>query len=229
MVDIIDWPGVLKPIDATIPFLSDSVTSSGPTITGNEGVVEGLAARWNYGFRFKIWTRDEHLLWRAIMARARGRAVNFRVPICDCKFSPRFAGVDANISTQALVPHSDNTPHSDDTPFDQDGTASTLTNAAAAGATQITVTTVASIDIHPGHYVSDGNRFYSISSSTQLNATTWSLTVAPRLRKAIPAGAALSFNRIFCLMRLTEDSSLNVSAELLKFADHQISFIEAVA
>jgi hypothetical protein len=227
-IEIIDWPSILQPIDATIPYLGDSVASSGPTITGYEGVVEGLAARWIYGFKFKIWTKPEHMSWRALMSRARGRAGYFRVPICDCRFAPGLSGANSGLPITSTVPHSDDAPHGDDdTPYEQDNTAAILASTALGGAITMDVTTGVPVDVQPGNYISDGTRFYAINRADIVSGNTWRISFSPRLRKTLIAGSYLSFSQIRCVMRMTEDSSLSVEAVLGKFAMHQVSFIEA--
>jgi hypothetical protein len=206
----------------------DSFTASPSSLTGQVRGIQSLAAKWAYGFRFKLWSVEEHLAWRGITALNYGIAGLIRVKVCDCRYSPKLIvnGVEVSISSIG-VPHSDKTPHSDGT-FYSDDLTSSLSQGAEVGDTQIDVITDNSIKIYPGHQFSDGDRFYRVASVQELANNRRRLIFYPRLRADIPFGKIVSFRDIYCIMRMRGDDMLRIDSEGLRIGEGNVDFEEAL-
>lgn len=153
------------------------------------------------------------------------------MPICDGLFDPAaVAGIrHAIVAGYANgVPHSDGAFFDDLTGYAQSISTGTVTAAAAAGATSITVTMATGLRPDPGQFFSDGDRLYKIKTSTLVSGTTYTLTFTPRLRQAIPADAEVSFDRLFCLMRIADDGALRTDLASLRYGELALEFVEAL-
>lgn len=224
---IIDWPEILKPLDDVIPYLEGQGASAGQSITGQNRFVRGLAARWRYSMRVKIWSKEEHLAWRSFAAQVEGQLNLVRVPICDCRYIPTYsAGV---ISTYAgTVPYSDDMPHSDDAGFAQSGIEGQIATAVDAGATSIVINVPSGVIPVSGQGFSIGDRYYQVKTITLISGSTYTLTFGPRLRADLLGGETISFTEFYCLMRLSSEDVLRVDRELLRHSSVTVDFVEAL-
>ena len=231
MAEAIEWPTALKQIDQSIPYLTDTFKKPGVSLTGISRGVNNLAARWVYSFTFKVWTYEEHISWQSFLARNYGMSGLVRVPFCGCKFLPRLiiSGQEVKPSTYNAsgVTHDDGALHSDGTGYSQDMLGATALGA-AAGATQMDITSVIKISVWPGHMFSDGHRTHTVTSVTPLAGNKQRLTFTPRLRAEIKPWRIISFSDLHCIMRVSSEDSLAIQAQLLKFGQGNISFEETI-
>lgn len=227
---VLDWPDILKPLSGSIPHLELLGATGGPSITGQTRYVKSPAERWRYRFRVKLWSRAEHITWRAIAAISDGPVNLIRVPFCDARYSLYSStGGPASSFLSGTALHSDDSPHgTDDTPYAQGGIDGALTVAAPIGATSLTVAIVVAVAPQPGQFFSDGDRAYMIKSATLVSGSTYTLTFGPRLRSAIPAGYLINFDRISCVMRLTSEDIFDVEKQAMKFSAVDLDFVEAL-
>lgn len=227
---IVDWPELLKPLSGSIPRLEMLGATGGTSITGQTRYIKSPAERWRYRFRVKLWSRNEHLTWRAVAALSDGPVGLMRVPFSDCRYSLYSStGGPASAFITGSVPHSDDTPHgTDDTPYGQGGIDGFVAAGALAGATSLTVTLSVPVAPQPGQFFSDGNRAYVIKTATLVSGSTYDLTFGPRLRSEISGGGFINFDRISCLMRLTSEDLMDVEKQAMKFGFLELDFAEAL-
>lgn len=231
MPTIIDWPSSLRPNNSVIPWIEGNVASAGASLTGQERVIQTDAGRWRYGFTVPIRTRNHALAWRALTGLTEGRAHLIRVPICDGLFDP--AAV-AGVRSALVRDYRNGLPHGDGALFDDGaGYAAALTTATAygnagAGATSITLDMPTGLRPDPGQFFSDGDRFYKIKTATLVSGTRYTLTFVPRLRAAITNGTELSFDRLSCLMRFSDDGVLRTDLASLRYGEIAVEFVEVL-
>ncbi len=226
---IVDWPELLKPLSGSIPRLEMLGTTGGTSITGQTRYIKSPAERWRYRFRAKLWSRNEHLTWRAISAICDGPVGLVRVPFSDCHFSlySSTGGPSSSFITGS-APHSDDSPHDDLTPYAQGGIDGVMISEGAIGSTSLTVALSVAVAPQPGQYFSDGNRAYVIKSAALVSGSTYALTFGPRLRSRIPVGYIINFDRISCLMRLASEDMMDVEKQVMRYGVVELDFVEAL-
>lgn len=226
---IIDWPANLSYFGADIPVLSQGLASAGAALTGQERFVATNAGRWRYGCRVRLNTRDKVIAWRALLVQCQWRANRVRVPILDWFNSPAaVAGLVKPGDGRPDIPHSDESTHSDGSGYAAESSAALAVAAAAAGAASLQVTMATDQRPDPGQFFSDGDWLYMIRTSSLVSGTTYDVTFSPTLRQAIPAGASISFDRLFCLMRFESNDVMRAEQDVTLTAELSLSFTEAI-
>jgi hypothetical protein len=226
---IIDWPANLTYFAADIPVLSQGLASAGAALTGQERFVATNAGRWRYGCRVRLETRDKVIAWRALLVQCQWRANRVRVPILDWFHSPAaVAGLLEPGDTRSDIPHSDDSTHSDGAGYAAESSAALAASSAAIGAASLQITMATGQQPDPGQFFSDGDWLYLIRTSSLVSGTTYDVTFSPTLRKAIPAGASISFDRLFCLMRFESDEVMRGEQDVTLIAELSLSFTEAI-
>lgn len=226
---VFDWPAVLRPNHSMVPVLERNNASAGVSVTGMERLLATDAGRWRYGFRVPVRNREQVLSWRALMALTEGRTFMVRVPVCDSLNDPAYAIRGAiSRANPSGIPHGDGGMHDDGAGYALSLVNGTVAATANAGATSISVTMPVGLVPQPGHFFSDGDRLYTVKTATLTSGTTYALTFLPRLRVQIPVGHDVSFDRLFCIMRLASEDMLQVEQELRRFSELSLSFTEAL-
>ena len=183
---IIDWPSVLRPTQATAPWLEANVASAGQSLTGQERFLVTDAGRWRHAISVPVRRREHVLAWRGLMAMTEGRAHVIRLPICDGLYDPlAVSGLRHQVVRgipDSGIPHDDGAPHSDGAGYGTALVHGVVTMTTAQGATSITVVMPLGLMPEPGQCFSDGDRMYRIKGTVLVSGDTWRLTFLPRLR-----------------------------------------------
>jgi hypothetical protein len=231
-MSIIDWPGNLRPSHNLVPYIEKNTASSGASVTGIERLITSDAGRWRYGFRLPLRSREQVLAWRAVLALSGTRENQIRVPIEDCRYdAAALSGLRDFYRTQNFeqgIPHSDGALFSDGAGYDQSLVTGLCTETVAQGATEIKLQLPQGVVPQIGQFFSDGNRLYQINAVSLIAGTVYSLKFRTRLRVGASVGAAFSFDKLFCLMRFSDDAVARTEMQLLKFSDLELDFVEAV-
>lgn len=222
---IINWPINLTAIDTVSPYLEGGAATPGTSITGQDRFVETKAAKWRYGFTFKLWSVDEHLSWRLFCTQARSRANLVNVKICGGRYSGKITGYKR---PKTGVPYSDGSTHSDGSYFAPEQLSGRSVGICAPQATSMRMSFTYPVTIMPGQDFSDGFYFYRIERMALVSEGVYDFTFYPGLRQQIDNLRYLYFENIRCLMRMTDEALFRAETSLNRHAVHRIDFVEAI-
>lgn len=202
--------------------------SGGLSITGYEQVTVSNAGRWRATVTVPLHREPMVLAYRAMIAQLQGRVGTILVPHFQA-YKPR----DVNgrrLSSCRAASYDQGLYNWDLSGWGQDDfTHATVTSAAGAGATQISLTLTNGRGPQPGHYFGIGERLYLANAVWQETPESpTQVRFWPRLREAAPAGSRVILDRPVCRMRLADDASGEVTFDLARFGDATLSFVEAL-
>lgn len=220
---IYDWPRAVLG-ERAINFSPRGMTVAGPmTLTGQNQVASLDAGYWVATYELAtIGTPDQIRMFRALRAQLEGGAHQVRVPVCDEDQAPWASAIATDPLTAT---YDDNVGHDDDTPFAQPNIAVTGA-AAAARATQLTVTLLAGAALAAGEYFSLGDRLYVIREVLAVSGAIYTLAIWPPLREPLAVGGELNFDAPVCRMRLATEAEMDLALGRLWLASPSANFVE---
>ncbi len=234
---IVEWPSILKIHEHIIPKLEKNVSSSGPSLSGQEDVVVSDAGFWRYRINTLFWDvkvqGDVNRLaaWISFIDNCQVRANRVRVPIL-CNGYDIIATSGKEALRSALsgvgVPHSDTAFHSDGSGYDQSICSAVVVARVQSGATSMLLNFPSGFVPQNPNPFSNGDSFYRIKTATLVSGTIYEITFLPRLRQACGVGAEFSFDKIFCLMRLTDEAATLIPQDPTMVSSAQLDFNEAL-
>jgi len=211
------WPkDLLIPRSMTPRQINGSL--SGGRAGGREQIIAGASPYWGAIFEdFGIFTREQVLTFRAIIADLDGRAGSLLMPFYDSSHSP---GGD-----RVLLPWSEGETWGEGELWDGDVTYIKLAAAAAERAVYLDVIWNGP-GPQAGQYFSIGLGFHIIKSSAPATATTATLKVWPPLHTAWPIETKLEFDDPRCLMGLETDEEGALALEGVSHGNVSLRLIE---
>lgn len=225
------WPAALRWSAAQFQIVSAS-RSGGPSFQGQEQIVAAPTGRWKASLTIPVADkgygpqvrRDAVLAYRGMVSG--GRASIILVPAHDGRGPAHRIGI---VPRGYAVPHSDEAGFSDGVGYGQSFTNAILPTGAALNATEIQIAVPAGLSLLPGmRFSTPDGRLHEISDIAAFDGNgVWSVTVAPWLRAAYPAGTAIDFDRPVCRMRLASDETGALSLSLNRFGTSTVDFVEA--
>ena len=221
----ITWPITTLPFHSVMFARRNLSRSGGLSLSGIEQVVQSSSDFWEAQATLRIHRMPERLAYRALQAQNWGRAGEWVIPVCDpfyvsggippadFSFDSSF---DSSFALGSMAP-----------PVIPSGVGGSIDVAALKGARTLDFEMIEhDLTPLPGQYFSIGDRLYLIGTVTNLAAHHYRITFAPGLRAAAPIDTAMEFSNPRCLMRLAQDNVGQMSLDLLRFADVQLSFVE---
>lgn len=220
------WPRALCPLDFTI-HPQATVKTGGRTMTGVEQIVASGAMFWRASFSFRVRSRDNILLWRAIQAKLRGRENVLRMGPFDFGRGP--ARIEGGSGLPTTVTHSDFATFDDLSEYEQSFTDARVSVVAAARDTTLTATVTGYTSaIQPGQFVSIDDRLYLLESVSTPSAGVRTLGIYPGLRSAAGVGTKIDFDRPLGRWRIASEDSGEMSLDMLKLSVVSINLVEAL-
>lgn len=214
--------------------LGGTVIGSGPTAAGIMPVTRTDGGGfWKVGFgQVSTHLPARRRSWTALTRIAKGGVQPIVVPcrqIMDQPY-PLVGGVP--LTSLPDVPHSDDAAFSDDSEYSSSTMSVQLVSAAALRDTTLTVDLIVGNDFQGGEFFSIDHetlryRLYNISTVAQNDDATWSITIDPPLRAAVPADTFLEFDYPKCVMRIASMGEMDAGFEPYWFGEQNVSFIEA--
>lgn len=200
MADV-TWPYASFPPRTVAVDLVSKSASPGRTISGKEQVLQADAGYWEITLtECRIVSNDDVLAWRELEALINGRAKTVLVPAYGRKFAPLPAGGGA--------------------------IAAALTAAVALGAVTADIAFTTGGPPEPGQDFSVGEHLYRAREVTPISGDTYSVKFQPPAREAMLDGAAVEFERPVCRCRLKEETGMQITLDLLRFANPSLVFCE---
>lgn len=224
MPEIIDMPGTLRVSDRGDPHLSWAGRSAGQALNGVEQVGTPLTARWTWKVVIPVRDAGTARSWRLVKSRLRGRYNYLRMRVCDrYRITRRAVGAVGS----GPVSHSDGSFFSDGSGYAAAEPESTVTVAAAAGATTVTIDAgVVAEAMSAGVFVSIADWLYQVEAFEE-TAGDLALTLAPPLRVAAAAGDAVRFDAR-ALWVLADDDGGAMELALGRFGTLALDLLEPI-
>lgn len=196
---IIDWPFGLSPRTPSLRLINQT-RSAGESITGFEQVADPASQRWALTLEFNTLKREFILPFRAMIAKARGRANVFRVPIPDSWLWPD----DAAIGIVKRTSRADRWPDVADAGAATDiaATISGLTGQTSA-AVNFSAILEPELVIFPGHYFGAGDDLHIITDLSWAGSTA-TITFEPSFRRDHTGSAFKLRPSLICRMAADE-------------------------
>lgn len=203
-----EWPIGIKCPVTTSWFLKSTTTSSGRGLDGREQVISRENRFWTASLTVpKIWKKDIPK-WYAFVDSLRGRAVPFRIPVCNPyapKSGDRFLGsigIDQSAIDAGCLPFSDGKRFSDDNGFSlPEYEDVTVTGAGVpAGSSCLSVSRGMAPYLENGIYFDSDDHLYRIERRDR-NKVYFN----PPLRAPIALGETLEIEYPHILVRLASD------------------------
>ncbi len=230
-----EWPELLRHHADSEPWLENQARSAGRTFTGQERIVGSDAGFWRYQITTMAWGPEQIVLWRHLMAQVEGRLGVIRMPIWDQRQDVvALSGLESvrQAIPAAGIPYEGvdgDALHAENVGFAADLSSSVVINAVAARATSLRTILPLGMTPYPGQHFSDRRRLYRIKSATLVSGTTYDLTFLPTLRDPIASGAEISFDQLFCLMRLADETAQNIARDPTWALRWPLDLVEAFA
>lgn len=235
----IPWPAILRP--RTVSWSLDNPSRTGGlSITGAEQVVASGASRWRCAMTIPAVREEWILSLRAFAAALDGRAGEVEVPVFDVWTASDLQGRRLSPEPTATFGSQDFAPLLHDLAglAQSPSPALVLAANASAGATRITVSTIAPngapVDAawlapRPGSYIGIGARLHIVVNAWRATtASPWSLDIRPRLREAAASGARVATDWPVSTMRLAADDAARLELEFGRYGEAAIEMVEAV-
>lgn len=210
------YPKAALPPRKVVPDLIPATVDSGRETPSAEEFSALNLGYWQIDLQeIPLASGPQKLAWRALSLNLQGRLSYADIPTYEDDIAPwpLFNGVPL---TPFLAQFSDSTIFSDDTSFDDATIIATIADAAAAGATEVTIS-VSPLpyqpqDLEGGMDFSVSGviltRLYRIGTIVSAVGNLYTVTVEPPLREAISAGANANFEDPRCSCRLIDDQQM---------------------
>lgn len=217
MEERIYWPYDFRPFSGCFSPM-EATTDNGLTEGLQGAVLAGGDGFWRADFSgFRLLDPGRVRLWRAMEARARGRAGAISLPMWD-EWQASLAGAASPASVRVTgIPFSDGALHSDGTGHGQSGIAGRLVSPMALNSREVRLRIVGADPqkLVGSHFsLSDdvyGDRAFRILDALQVGSGVFDVAVWPWARTDYPAGLAAEFARPRCLMRLEADDAMRIA------------------
>lgn len=224
MVEIVQFPSVLKISDRSDPLLVQNTRSGGMGIDGTEQVLSPLSGRWEWRVAIPIRTEDQARQLRVLKSRAMGRYNYVRVALCD-QYRITLKDVGGTYPEPG-IPHDDDTLFSDDTGY-QNGVTSPIMADAAAGSTEIEIrASDLNGQMAEGVYFSINEWLYLVESF-EVDGSNYVLTFQPPLRQAVTTSDEANFSAI-ALWSFVSDVTGDIDLQIGRFGTAALNFVEPV-
>lgn len=224
MVDVIQFPSVLKISDRSDPLLVQNTRSGGMGIDGTEQVLSPLSGRWEWRVAIPIRTEDQARQLRVLKSKMKGRFNYVRMATCD-QYRITLKDVGGTYPEPG-IPHSDDTLFSDDTGY-QNGVTSPIMSDAPAGSTQITIR---ASDLNgkmaEGVYFSIAEWLYLVEEF-EVDGSNYIVTIQPPLREAATTSSEANFSGV-ALWSFVSDMTGDIDLQIGRFGVAALNFVEPV-
>lgn len=215
-----DWPAVLV-ANAEMFRIDARTRSGGEGVNGREQVVFSGLGRWVATLTVPLHTPVKIRAMRSLLAKLDGRTNAVRVGPCDCRNGNQIIPVIGGI------PYSDKSRHTDGAGFMQGGTAPTIAEDAAAGATQIKILNGSTVlPVLEGTFLGVGGYLYLIVGVTALPGEETLLDIRPKLRTAVSEDDPIEWCHARAPMRLRADDSGAFELQLARTGTASLDLIE---
>ncbi len=225
MFDAPVWPAkILMPSKIT-PSVVPFSRSGGRALNGQERVTRTDRGFWAIAYEeITLYEVSQRRSWNALRTMLSGRAGLIAIPVWSSDSAP-WPGADR---TYVTVPHSDGASFSDGANYRQRTIDIKMAEAAAIGATAVTIRVVSGADDMTGIRFSYRHALYETGPAINIDGDEWQVTVFPALRAAIPEGADLECDLPTCLCHLASDRAMDVQVSAAHIDRASVSFVEAV-
>jgi hypothetical protein len=166
--------------------------------------------------------------WNAIRTKLSGRSGLIAVPAWSFGSAPYVedAAWDEQ-QTMVAMPHSDGAPFSDGSEYVQGNIYVEMADLATIGETTIQLRSIVSADDLVGVRFSHRHALYETGPAIDIDGDVWTVPVFPAIRENISAGTQLEFDQPTCLVRMAEDTSMDIDFNVDRFTRPSVSFVEA--
>lgn len=225
MVDVVQFPSVLRLTDRADPFLIANTISGGEGMDGSEQVVSALSFRWRWRVSFPVKSAVEVRQLRALRTKLKGRFNYLRMRVCDM-YRLTADAIGASYPDDG-VPHDDDAPFDDDYGYAASPVHSPVTADAAAGDTTLRVrASDFAGEMAAGLFFSVGEWLHQ-TEDFELDGTDYVLTIAPPLREDVFAGSIANFDAV-ALWAFASDDEGGADLRLGKTGVVKLDLIEPV-
>ena len=221
MVDYIEWPRSFVPPQhynrGYNPF------ASGRTYLSLSGRFDAglMASRGDWRPSFvDIPVVQKRSSWLALEGQISGRMKPVAVPYYHMNFYPKSGEIDEETK------FSDSSTFSDTATFVTTGTHVTVKDAAAAGATTLTVNKIACGTIQTGHVFSIELHQYQVETVESQTDSEAQITITPELRSAVFSRDEVEFVYPFVKCRLIDPVSMSIEWTHGRWSFPTVKFIE---
>lgn len=224
MVDVIQFPSVLKISDRSDPLLIQNTRSGGVGMDGGEQIMSPLTGRWEWRVAIPIRNETQARQLRVLKSRMKGRFNYLRMAICD-QYRITLKDVGGTYPEPG-IPHSDDTLFDDDTGY-QNGVTSPVQDDAATNATQITIrASDLNGQLTVGVYFSINEWLYMVDDF-EIDGSDYIVTIQPPLREPVLAGAEANFSAV-SLWAFAADTTGDIDLQIGRFGTAALNLIEPV-
>ena len=186
-----------------LPYLAGQTIDTPRSISGVQGVVPSMSARWIMECQFVFHGEAATLQWDAFIGQMGGRQATTLVPVHQ-RYMPKERNgrplASKNVARLAGAQTWEG--------FGFENTRVTRIRTAAAAPLRATVLDLELLDttgLRPGHFFSIGDRLHKVLTHVQPTLDTHRITFQPPLRKAVAAGAHVEIETPVCRMRFVSD------------------------
>lgn len=226
MFDAPVWPHKVLPPSEIAASPVAFTRSGGRAFNGQERVVRTDRGFWAIDLlNITLHNKNQRRAWNAIRTKMSGRAGLIAVPVRARESAPWPSG---NVNDYGTVTHSDGAAFSDGSEYRQRTIDIKMAQAAAIGATAVTIRVVSGADDMTGIRFSYRHALYETGPAINIDGDEWQVTVFPALRAAIPEGADLECDLPTCLCHLANDRAMDIQASAAHIDRASVSFVEAV-
>ena len=212
-----------------VPRLIETVGMSGTPLS--KEMNGGPMWRFEHGDS-GLLTREQRKAMRAFIAAADGGVTWFDLELCDLEHAPVALVGGVRQYGASGIPHSDASLFGDHTGYSQDP----IINATNVGswalrATSGRITTDGGVIQGGEHFSIEhpnwGHRVYRITTSEQVNSSTYDVTFRPPLREATAGSTALDFVTPSCMAQMVNPQQAEPDVEQYGYASVDVTFVEA--
>lgn len=207
----IQWPSTILPPRRVMCDPVYATTGGGRSLTAIEQIIASDAGYWAITLdEIPCASPVQKQVARALSVQMEGRLNGIDVPIYDSRNAPLASGQGFGPITG--IPWSDPTSFSDGSLFQQGPIDASAAATAALGSNVVLITITTGGILQPGQHFSyqgaSRSRLERIKTATLTTGTTYSCTVWPPLREAIPNATLLNFNDPRLTCRLKTDGEM---------------------
>lgn len=179
----------------------------------------------------QLRSADHVRTWRALTSICDGGAQPVVVIMCDKRHFPAPIVNGVRI-TGGSVPYSDGSTHSDGTEYQNSVVIADALIPAPLRGTTINIHLSQGGNLEGGEFFSIEHptmhhHIYRISTAISIGSGNWTIKFRPPLREAVAVDELFEFDFPKCVMRLAEANAMDMALEARKFANPNVTFIEA--
>jgi hypothetical protein len=178
--EIIDWPSVLKPSEATF-WETDQTISGTRGASGRESLVQSDAGFWKAEVTFSVFRPGHKRALEGFLALVNGRYNIVRLPVFDCTREPFYVSTGQHLTG---VPHAGGAPFSDGA-FYRTEPIDAFVSSGAAGSLIFFMrvnSPPSTLFFEPGQLFSIESRLNRVRKAVKLSPTLWRIETTIPLR-----------------------------------------------